>query len=108
MTDERKLYTDLDRAGVEKTASTAAGSEATAARAVLPGPTSQSSKDKPVIYSASSYNCNNQHAFSGGVKIALGKEDLAPGRPLQVHTAFCIMATFVSRAYFKMPTMRTL
>lgn len=32
--------TDLDRAGVGKTASTAAGSEATAARAVPPGPTS--------------------------------------------------------------------
>lgn len=32
--------TDLDLAGAGKTASTAAGSEATAARAVLPGPTS--------------------------------------------------------------------
>lgn len=31
---------DLDLAGAGKTASTAAGSEATAARAVLPGPTS--------------------------------------------------------------------
>lgn len=33
-------FTDLDLAGAGKTASTAAGSEATAARAVLPDPTS--------------------------------------------------------------------
>lgn len=50
-----KSHTNLDRAGVEKTASTAAGSEATEARAVLPGPTSQSSKDKTEIYSAYLY-----------------------------------------------------
>lgn len=39
--------TDLDLAGAGKTASTAAGSEAIAARAVLPGPTSLSSGFKP-------------------------------------------------------------
>ncbi len=41
--------TNLDLAGAEKTASTAAGSEATAARAVLPGPTSLSPGFKPEI-----------------------------------------------------------
>lgn len=46
-----KLLTDLDLAGAERTASTAAGSEATAARAVLPGPTSLSSKIKPTTTS---------------------------------------------------------
>lgn len=39
--------TNLDLAGAGKTASTAAGSEATAARAVLPGPTSLSSGFTP-------------------------------------------------------------
>lgn len=96
----KKLHTDLDRAGVEKTASTAAGSEATAARAVLPDPTSQSSKDKPVVYSASLYNYIHQDSFSD-VKIVLGKEELASGLPLQVHPACCIMATSVSRAHLK-------
>ena len=43
------IFTDLDLAGVRKTASTAAGSEATAARAVLPGPTSLSSGFTPEI-----------------------------------------------------------
>lgn len=42
-------FTDLDLAGAGKTASTAAGSEATAARAVLPGPTSLSSRFNPEI-----------------------------------------------------------
>lgn len=108
----RKSHTDLDRAGVEKTASTAAGSEATAARAVLPGPTSQSSKDKPEIYSAYLYHCINQDSFSG-VKIALdyyfkyNNKALASGLPLQVHPACDIMVTLVSRAPFKIPTTIT-
>lgn len=84
-----KTQTHLDRAGVEKTASTAAGSEATAARAVLPGPTSQSSKDKPEIYSAYLYYCVSQDSYSG-VKIALDDDfkyrnkALASGLTLQV------------------------
>lgn len=42
--------TDLDLAAAGKTASTAAGSEATAARAALPGPTSLLSGLKPETY----------------------------------------------------------
>lgn len=42
--------TDLDLAAAGKTASTAAGSEATAARAALPGPTSLLSEFKPETY----------------------------------------------------------
>lgn len=47
--------TDLDLAGAGKTASTAAGSKATAARAVLPGPTSRSSGFTPKISGAASF-----------------------------------------------------
>lgn len=59
------MLTDLDLAGAGKTASTVAGSEATAARAVLPDPTSLSSGFTPKKkYAFTFYSAPRTSSFS--------------------------------------------